>query len=293
VSVQDDRRGTEVGTFLRAMRARVRPEDVGLPGTGHRRTPGLRRQEVAQLAAVSIEWYIRLEQGKAGTPGSAVLDGIAEALMLSAAEREYLHLTARGEVPPPRRGTTQVTASLRAVLDGMPLLPAYVIDHCFDILAHNNAATAMFGEKFGDGDNDDGVYGNSARILFLDPRSRVSQLSWEHIARETVGALRGNLARHRDDPRLAALIDELRAASPEFATWWDDHTVQERTHGTKRVQHPDVGMLTVTYDFLAVGDSGQRLVVVTPVDPATEQALRTLVAARSEQAGVRRLRASA
>lgn len=277
-----------MGAFLRATRARLRPEDVGLPDTGHRRTPGLRRQEVAQLAAVSIEWYIRLEQGRAGTPGSAVLDGIAEALLLSPAEREYLHLTARGEAPPPRRGTSQVDASLRAVLDGMPLLPAYVVDHCFDILAHNHAATAMFGEKFGDG-----AYDNSARILFLDPRSRVSQLSWEQISRETVGALRGSLARHRDDRRLAALIDELRAASPEFGTWWDDHTVEERTHGIKQVRHPDVGVLTVAYDFLAVGDSGQRLVVVTPADAATEQSLRTLVAALSEQAGVPRLRASA
>src|SRR3569623_188185 len=96
VSVQEDRRGAEVGAFLRALRARLRPEDVGLADLGRRRTPGLRRQEVAERAAVSIEWYIRLEQGKAGAPGSAVLDGIAEALLMSPAEREYLHLTARG-----------------------------------------------------------------------------------------------------------------------------------------------------------------------------------------------------
>jgi PAS domain-containing protein len=288
VSVQEDRRGAEVGAFLRSMRARLRPEDVGLADLGRRRTPGLRRQEVAERAAVSIEWYIRLEQGKAGAPGSAVLDGIAEALLMSPAEREYLHLTARGEVPPPRRGTTRVEPSLRAIMDGMPLLPAYVIDHCFDILAHNLAANAMFGEKFGDGAHD-----NASRILFLDPRTRGSQLSWEQIAKETVGALRGSFARHRDDSRLAALIDELREASAEFATWWDDHTVQERTHGTKRVQHPEVGVLTVAYDFLAVGDSGQRLVVVTPCDPATERALRTLVAASSETAGATRLRPGA
>jgi transcriptional regulator with XRE-family HTH domain len=284
VEDREGERRAETGAFLRAMRGRLRPEDVGLAAVpGRRRTPGLRRQEVAELAAVSIDWYIRLEQGRAGAPGVAVLDGIADALRLSPAERDYLHLIARRETPVPRPGPADpaagpvpVAASLRAMLAGMPLLPAYVIDHCYQVLAWNEAATALFGADFGTPGRD-----NSARLLFLDAATRAGQLSWEQIARETVGAIRAALARYRDDARLRALIAELCAGSPEFAAWWDDQTVRERTHGVKRIWHDEVGVLTVTYDFLAVGDgatgSEQRLVVLTPHDPASEAALRTLV----------------
>lgn len=259
------------------MRARLTPEDVGLRTTGRRRTPGLRRQEVAELAAVSIDWYIRLEQGRVGAPGTGVLDAIGEALRLSPAEREYLHLTARGETPPRRLpgSPAEVPASLRAVLDGMPLLPAYVIDHCFDILAYNAAATAMFGEDFGTG-----PAANAALVLFLEPQTRRTQLSWAQVARETVGALRANLARYPDDARLRDVVATLRERSPEFAGWWEDHTVGERTRGVKLVLHPTAGLLTVAYDLLAAGGhTEQRIVVLTPVDASTEQRLRALVGA--------------
>ena len=149
-------RRAELGEFLRAMRARRQPEHPGPSGRGsaqgRRRTPGLRRQEVAELAAVSIDWYIRLEQGRVGTPGSAVLDAIAGALELSDSEREHLHVLARGEAPSTRQATRPVSDSLRAILAGMPLLPAYVIDRSFDVLARNGAAAAMFGEDFGSGE---------------------------------------------------------------------------------------------------------------------------------------------
>ncbi|WP_344660594.1 helix-turn-helix transcriptional regulator [Catenulispora subtropica] len=278
-------RRNALGEFLVAMRGRLSPDDVGLRSTGRRRTPGLRRQEVAELAAVSIDWYIRLEQGRAGAPGSGVLDAIGEALRLSPAEREYLHLTARGEAPPRRLPcpTAEVASSLRAVLDGMPLLPAYIIDHCFDILAHNAAASAMFGEDFGRG-----PAANAAHLLFLDPGSRRTQLSWQQIARETVGALRANLARYPHDARLEELVAELRDQSPEFAGWWEDHTVDERTSGVKRIAHPTAGLMTVAYDMLAAGGGAeQRIVVLTPVDAVTEQRLRSLVAGYSWRAARR------
>ncbi|MEY9933450.1 transcriptional regulator with XRE-family HTH domain [Catenulispora sp. GP43] len=263
------------------MRGRLAPEDVGLRSVGRRRTPGLRRQEVAELAAVSIDWYIRLEQGRAGAPGSAVLDALAEALRLSPVEREYLHLTARGEAPPrplPDR-RAGVTVSLRAILDGMPMLPAYVLDHSFDILAYNAAATAMFGDGFGHG-----TASNAALMLFLDPGCRRSQLSWDQIARETVGALRANAAKYPDDPRLHAVIARLRAGHRAFAGWWGDHTVGERSSGMKRVAHPTAGVLTVGYDMLTAPEaSEQRLVVVTPVGAETEQRLRALVTAYSRR----------
>ncbi|MFD0630572.1 helix-turn-helix transcriptional regulator [Catenulispora yoronensis] len=270
-----------LGEFLVAMRGRLSPEDVGLRSTGRRRTPGLRRQEVAELAAVSIDWYIRLEQGRAGAPGTGVLDALSEALRLSPAEHEYLHLTARGEAPPRRlpRCRAEVAPSLRVVLDGMPLLPAYVIDHCFDVMAHNAAASAMFGDAFGSG-----IAANTALMLFLDPECCQTQLSWEQIARETVGALRANLARYPHDLRLQQVVAELRDGSPEFAGWWEDHTVGERASGVKRVAHPAVGLMTVAYDMLAVGTGAeQRLVVVTPVDATTEQRLRSLVAGYSRR----------
>jgi PAS domain-containing protein len=274
-------RQSTLGEFLTAMRARLSPEEVGLRSLGRRRTPGLRRQEVAELAAVSIDWYIRLEQGRVGAPGSAVLDALAEALRLSPVEREYLHLTARGEAPPRRlpERPDGVTPSLRAILDGLPALPAYVLDHCFDVLAYNAAATAMFGDGFGHGSG-----ANAALMLFLDPVVRRSQLSWEQIARETVGALRANAARYPDDPRLLAVTARLRAGNRHFAAWWDDHTVSERGSGVKRVAHPQVGVLTVAYDMLTAPDAAeQRLVVLTPVGAETEQRLRVLVADHSRR----------
>ncbi|MER5529439.1 helix-turn-helix transcriptional regulator [Streptomyces sp. NPDC002677] len=265
----------ELGEFLRAMRARLRPEDVGLPELGRRRTPGLRRQEVAQLAAVSIDWYIRLEQGRVGTPGAAVLDAVAQALRLSPSERHHLHLLARDETPVTRHLSAPVGDSLRVLLAGMPLLPAYVVDFRFDVLAHNAAATALFGADFGTAGE---ITGNTARVLFLEPGMRAVQLDWARVARETVGNLRANLARHPDDPRLREVIAELRGRSTEFTAWWDDHTVQQRAHGRKRLRHPVVGELAVCYDTLAtLDDSDQCLIAVTPADLAAEAALRRLM----------------
>ncbi|MBU2667050.1 helix-turn-helix transcriptional regulator [Actinoplanes bogorensis] len=261
----------ELSAFLRAMRSRVQPHDVDLPAAGRRRTPGLRRQEVAQLAAVSIDWYIRLEQGRVGVPGTAVLDAVAGALCLSEAERHHLHLIARGEAPPARHVPAPASDSLRRVLAGLPATPAWILDFRFDVLAHNEAATALFGPGFTVGTN-------TAEPLFLDPGTRAFQLDWDRIAREHVGNLRANLTRHPDDPRLRALIDHLRRASPDFAAWWDDHTVQERINGTKRVMHPTAGIMTLRYDVLAVQDgSDQRLQVITAADAPSEEALRSLI----------------
>jgi transcriptional regulator with XRE-family HTH domain len=266
-------RRTELGEFLRAMRSRLQPTDVGLPDGARRRTPGLRRQEVAQLAAVSIDWYIRLEQGRVGTPGAAVLDAVAQALRLTPSERRHLHLIARGETPVTRPPAAPVSDSLRVLLAGMPLIPAYIVDFRFDVLAHNSAAEALFGPNFGSGES-----ANFAQLLFLPPQVRETQLDWVRVARETVGNLRVNLARHPDDPRLREVIAELRARSTEFAGWWDDHTVQQRIHGRKRILHPVAGELALCYDYLAPpDDSDQCLVAVTPADRATEDAIHRLM----------------
>ncbi|MFB8008186.1 helix-turn-helix transcriptional regulator [Nocardia sp. NPDC056000] len=279
--------GVELGSFLRAMRERLTPEAAGLPGTGTRRTPGLRRQEVAELAAVSIDWYIRLEQGRAVTPGAAVLDAIAAALQLNDSERSHLHLIARGSQPPPQRAQAPLSASMRAILDGMPLLPAYAMDFRGDVLSRNAAAAALFGEDFLPGVN-------IARLIFLDEPTRATQLDWPKVARETVGDLRLNLARNPEDPRLRDLITELRTASTDFATWWNDHTVQERHHGRKRFQHPTEGTLTLDYDTLVAPDtSAHRLFVLTPANAFTAAALRTLITARAHLLGTHPLHPAA
>ncbi|USX56607.1 helix-turn-helix transcriptional regulator [Lentzea sp. HUAS12] len=260
------------------MRARVRPEDVGFVGGGRRRTSGLRRQEVAQLAAVSVEWYVRLEQGWASAPSVAVLDGLARALRLSSAERRHLHVIARGEAPVASPKALPVASSLRMLMDGMPLLPAYLIDFRFDVLARNSAAAALFGEDFGSGDTD-----NVARMLFLATHMREMQLEWTQVAREAVGNLRAALGRCPGDSRLLEVIGELKTASPEFVRWWDDHTIRERAHGTKRITHQSVGDLTVHYDTLVTAnEASQSLVVLTPADSASERCLRVLMV---DQAG--------
>jgi transcriptional regulator with XRE-family HTH domain len=270
---------TELGVFLRAMRARLQPEDVGLPRVGARRTPGLRRQEVAQLATVSIDWYIRLEQGRVGTPGIAVLDALAQALRLTPAEHQHLHMIAGGRAPGAApEAPEQVSDSMRRLLDGMPLLPAYIVDFRLDILAWNAAAPALFGEDFGA----PGDTGNMAGLLFLVPRIRRMQRDWERVAREKGGNLRASLGRHPDDPRLRRVVGELCRRSGEFAAWWDDYTVRERGHGTKRIVHDAVGELTVCYDALvAGGGTGHSLIAVTPADAAADRALRRLAATRT------------
>ncbi|MFJ5927903.1 helix-turn-helix transcriptional regulator [Kitasatospora sp. NPDC092948] len=271
----------ELAAFLRAKRARLQPEDVGLPRGPRRRTPGLRRQEVAQLAAVSVEWYVRLEQGRVGTPGAAVLESLADALRLTPDEARHLRLLARRESPHGAAGPSrQVRSSLRQLLDGIPLFPAYLTDHRLDVLAHNAAARALFGAGFGTGRAD-----NTARTLFLDPTARTSQLDWHRIARETVGHLRSGHARHPGDPRMAAIVAELRAHSAEFDTWWTDHTVLERSTGSKRVHHPEAGELRLHYDILSTGPAADHLLfTVTPADTATDHALRRLVTTHTTRA---------
>lgn len=172
---------------------------------------------------------------------------------------------------------TPISSSLRVLLDGMPLVPAYVVDFRLDVPARNAAAAAVLGEAFGTGTAD-----NVARLMFFDPAMRETQQDRTRVARETVGNLRASHPRHRDDRRLLAVVAELCERSPEFAGWWDDRTVGDRANGRKRVRHPSVGELALCYDVLATREgSGQCLIVVTPADESTERALRELMIARA------------
>lgn len=266
-------RADELGDFLRAARSRLSPADVGLSGGGRRRTPGLRREEVAHLASVSVDWYTRLEQGRARRPGTDILDAVATALQLTDAEREHLFILGQGDRP---RGAeplpaSDVAGSIRTLLDEMPYTPAYLTDVRFTILAHNAAFTALFGADVSVGDN-------IARLTFLDPATRVSQLDWEELARETVGHLRANAARHPGDALLRALVDELCSASEDFARRWADHTVEQRSHGHKRIAHSSGAVVAVNYDLFGLLDGSERmLMTMTPVDPHAASTLRELV----------------
>ncbi|MGY0069427.1 helix-turn-helix domain-containing protein [Streptomyces sp. QTS137] len=268
---------TELSEFLRTRRARLKPEDVGLPDLGrHRRVPGLRREELAQLAGVSVAYYTRLEQGNGRNVSAEVLDSIARALRLTGAEHSHLvHLAKPKQQRRKQQPRTQQTrATLRQLLDTMDAVPAYVAGRRSDILAWNRMAAAVFGDWGALPPQER----NWARLVFLDPGYRELFVEWDQKTSDMVGFLRWDAGCHPDDPRLAALVGELSVKSEEFRRLWAAHDVKEKSHGVKRVRHPLVGELTLSFEtFRLVDDSEQQLVTyhAEPGSPSAE-ALRLL-----------------
>jgi transcriptional regulator with XRE-family HTH domain len=270
-------RGSGLGEFLQARRGRVRPEDVGLPNGGRRRVAGLRREEIARLAGVSVDYYVRLEQGRAAHPSPEVLDALARALLLDDVERRHLHelVAPRGAPPRPDR----VRPSLQLLLDRLDMVPAFVLDRRMNVLAWNAGADALIGF-----DAMPPEQRNMAWFMFLDPAARELYPEWERHARETVGVLRRAAGQDPDDTRLSALVGELSVKSEEFARWWSSHEVHEKTHATKRYRHPLVGELTVHYEtFTLPSDPGCSIITyVTEAGSESETALRLLAAWSAE-----------
>ncbi|MED7924243.1 helix-turn-helix transcriptional regulator [Nonomuraea sp. LP-02] len=268
-------RSRELADFLRSRRARITPDRTGLPADGRaRRVPGLRRDEVARLAGVSTEYYTRLEQGRAGNPSPEVVEALARALELDLAEREHLtDLLAR----PARRAPVspqRVRPGLHLMLRTLDHVPAFVVGRRTDILAANRLARTVLT----DFDALPVPQRNLARYYLLDPAARERTGDWERIAAETVAMLRLEAGRYPGDRRLADLVGELTLRCPEFSTWWNDHRVLRRTHGSKRYHHPLVGDLHFSYESLQPpGDPDQTLCVYN-VEPgsSTEEALRLL-----------------
>ncbi|WP_269854486.1 helix-turn-helix transcriptional regulator [Streptomyces sp. RPT161] len=268
----------ELSEFLRSRRARLTPQEAGVPTDGGpRRVPGLRREELARLAGVSADYYTRLEQGRTSNCSDAVLDAVARALRLSDTERVYLFELAR-----PKRTRRRPVVRPQRVRPGLHRMletldghaPAFVLGRQMDVLAANRLARALIT----DFDALPQRQRNMARHMFLDESARELYVDWEICAAETVGALRLLAARHPDDPRLTDLVGELSIKSSHFRTWWADHNVRERTHGTKRYHHPVVGDLTVAYETVTFpGDADQTMCVYT-VEPgsSSETALRLL-----------------
>ncbi|MFJ9454511.1 helix-turn-helix domain-containing protein [Kitasatospora sp. NPDC101447] len=263
--------------FLRTRRARLRPEDVDLPDYGgRRRVAGLRREELAHLAGVSVDYYTRLEQGRVGNPSQAVLDAVARALRLAPDESGHLHRLAR-PVTRPRRPTArqQPRPSLLRLLEQLDHTPAVVMGHRMDVLAWNRAATALFGD-----------YGalpveerNIARITFLDPASRELYGDWATCARENVAFLHLEAGRRPDDPLLAELVGQLCLSSEEFHRFWAEHPVADKTSGRKLFHHPLAGALDLAYDTLRPADDPSQALVTYTADPDTpsDDALRLLL----------------
>jgi transcriptional regulator with XRE-family HTH domain len=276
----------DLGDFLRARRARVRPADVGLPaGTGRRRTAGLRREELAALAGISIDYYIRLEQGKETHPSPEVLDALASALLLDGEERRHLHeLARRARRQPPgpvRRRPAPVSPGIRQLLARVRPCPAYVLTPISDVVAANPEGLALFA-----GLADWPVHRrNTARYVFLHPMARELVVDWSRSAASTVANLRA-VAADPDTPGLAALIDELIAESPDFARLWQRHDVRRRRGEAKRFRHPRVGEITLTYEVLHIGDEGLRMSLYQAApDSPDEDALRLLAMVAGEEAG--------
>lgn len=262
----------ELREFLRTRRARLRPEDVGIQTAGRRRVPGLRREEVAMLAGVSLDYYTRLEQGRRNLqPSDQVLDAIARALRLTEVERLYLHNLVRSTVAvsePAEPRLAPLDAGTRQMLDNLGI-PAIIVDVRGEVHAVNRLGRALLpGLEPG---------ASHARWLFLNPVTRDLVADWEMIARVSVGVLREAAARYPRDTRLHRLIGELSVASPEFRTWWAEHEVDTRCRGPKRFRHPVVGELTLHVEALQLQD-GERWLYAYSAEPGSPsaEALRLL-----------------
>ncbi|MEW2393309.1 helix-turn-helix transcriptional regulator [Streptomyces venezuelae] len=255
--------GTELGRYLRARRARVTPAEAGLPaGTGFRRTPGLRREELATLAGVSVDYYTRLERGRETNPSPAVIDALARALRLSGDSHERLRDLAelssgRLTEPHPTADHTVRDSTLRT-LDALAPLPAYVVSRHSYMLAANAPGKALL----------PGLWEwpaerrNVLRYLFLHPVGRVLYQPWEETVAKSVSHLRAIGGTDTDSPQLTNLVGELLLKSPDFARIWERYDVCERGGGIKTFEHPKVGPMTLTYEVMTLARTGgQRMVV--------------------------------
>jgi transcriptional regulator with XRE-family HTH domain len=280
-----------LGTYLKDRRTKLDPAAFGLSGA-RRRTPGLRREEVAQRANISPTWYTWLEQGRGGAPSADVLDRIARALLLTDVEREHLFLLGLGRPPEVRYQAAEgVTPRLQRLLDALEVSPAILKTATWDVVAWNRAATVVLTD-----------YGslppeqrNILRMIFCDPRVRAAQFDWESVARFVVGVFRADTARAGAAAQVKALVDELCVLSPEFAAMWRDNDVRSYGEGVKHLRHPVLGPIAFEYSAFAVdGRPDLGMVVYNPATPADAQRIRSLIGSPSvdrphQNAGVREM----
>jgi transcriptional regulator with XRE-family HTH domain len=275
LAATEERRREELADFLRKRRAHLQPEDVGLPSGGRRRTPGLRREEVAHLAGVGATWYTWLEQGRDVRASLEVLEAIARALRLTSAERTHLVLLGRGEIPPPCKSDERVSATVRRLIENLGANPAYLIGRRWDYLAWNQAACAIFG----DFDQVPRAARNHLWMHFMDPTRREIFPDWSRSARLMAAKFRADHARHIGDPTFEQLVTTLRKSSPEFCKLWGKHEVAQSGPGRKTVNHPVVGTLLFEHAVFNPQETPeQRMILMSPLpDQDTPAKLASLL----------------
>ncbi|MBV6761937.1 helix-turn-helix transcriptional regulator [Rhodococcus opacus] len=274
----------ELGDFLRARRAEITPADVGLPETRHpRRVTGLRREEVAQLASISTDYYTRIEQGRLSSASAESLDAIARALRLSPDQSTYLHQLAGKSGSVRRRSSSpqRVHPQTHALLDNLTTAPALVLDRQMNVLAWNVLASALYT----DFSALPSAERNLLRLTFLDPRIRDLYVDWEDTARQCVAFIRMDTAQAPTDPDLQALVGELAVRDEDFSRWWVSHSVAHKTFGTKRFRHPLAGEISLEWQILICPHDPQQSIMIMTAPPGSpaRQALDFLASWVTEQ----------
>jgi hypothetical protein len=281
----------QVREFLVSRRERITPEQAGLPayGAGNRRVKGLRREEVALLAGVSIDYYVRMERGNLSGASDAVLDGLGTALQLDEAERAHLYDLARAAQPTPTRQrrpkTTGITDGMQQILDAITEAPAWIRNARHDMLAANRLARALYAPVLADPHRP----ANNARFIYLDPASREFFIDWERAADDIAAMLRSEAGHNPNDRQLIELIGELSTRSEDFRARWAAHNVRFHRTGHKKLHHPVVGALDLNFEAMEFpSHPGLTLLVYTaPADTPTADSLKLLAswAATAEQTG--------
>jgi transcriptional regulator with XRE-family HTH domain len=269
----------QLGSYLKDRRTRLDPAAFGF--SGRRRTPGLRREEVAQRANISATWYTWLEQGRGGAPSATVLDRIAAGLMLTEPEREHLFILGLGRLPDVRyKAVDGVSPRLQRVLDAMELSPAIIKTAMWDVVAWNKAAAALLTDysKIPREER------NILRLMFGSSRVRIRQEDWQSVARFVVSAFRADVARAgaSTSEEASRLVEELCRLSPEFAVLWRDNDVVAHGEGVKRIHHPEVNLLELEFSsFTVEGRPELGMIVYNPLSPADADRVRVLISAKA------------
>lgn len=265
------------GDLLRSRRARLSPQDVGFASGLRRRTPGLRREEVALLAGVSVTYYTYLEQGRQTHPSQQVLDALARALLMNDAEREHLYALADRDRPEASVASVleQLSPGLEELVQRLDPFPTYVVGRRFDLLASNRAANALFTDWPGKPPSER----NQLLFVFTDPHSRWVYVDWEREAHALLARFRAAAARYRDDQRFTELIEKLHTHSAYVREWWPRYEVTAATSGVKRLRHPALGEVTLRHVVLeSVHCSGQRLITFDAAPGSAAPRLERLLA---------------
>ncbi|WP_111509074.1 helix-turn-helix domain-containing protein [Mycobacterium kyogaense] len=254
---------TELGEYLKSRRAALRPADVGLASTGTRRVPGLRREEVALLAGVSVDYYGRLEQGRERSPSVQMLDALATALRLDDDGRAHLYMLARLTPRTDRVGPSEVDPGLLRLMEAWPDNPALIYNRAYDILAANRLARVLFGEL--------GAVGNLLLLVFNDPRARTFYADWAEVAADSVAGFRMAYGSAPEDPRARAVLAELMPGE-EFRTLWERRDARRKCLQRKSFSHPEVGLVTLNMQTFDVRSAPGQELIVYDAEPDTTSA---------------------